>query len=269
MRRFALTSVLLLLVAVPLVSAQQQPAQEFLRDPDAVESGDPAPRDATGKVLMGGSSARETGLWLPTVNTQYPLADPETIPFQPWAESLYADRQEHELEPHARCKPSSLSRPFLTPYGVEIVELPELQRIFIFDVGGPHTWRTIYMDGRTHPRDLEPSYLGHSIGWWEGDTLLIETTGYNEGTWMDRRGAPNSEKLRTLERITRTTYGTIEYEIDIEDSEVYTDRWTGGFNLRWVGDSELFEYVCQQGNQANELMLGDYDSVDRTTTIVP
>jgi hypothetical protein len=268
MRRYALTIVIGWWCAASLAAAQQ-PAPEFLRDPDFVEPAVPAPRDASGKILLGGATADEKGLWLPTVNTQYPLAPPETIPFQPWARALYAERQEHELEPHARCKPSSLSRPFLTPYGVEIVEIPDLQRIYIFDVGGPHTWRTVYMDGRTHPLNPEPSYLGHSTGWWEGDTLYVETVGYNEGTWMDRRGAPNSENLRTLERFARTSQGTIAYAVDIEDPDVYTDRWTGGFDLRWVGDSELFEYVCQQGNQANELMLGDYDEVDRTTTIVP
>ncbi len=268
MRRYILSVLAVPLLGVPILGAQE-PAQEFLRDPDFVEPAEPTPRDADGKVLLGGETPSEKGLWLPTVNTQFPLAPPETIPFQPWSEALYADRQEHELEPHARCKPSSLSRPFLTPYGVEIVELPELQRIYIFDIGGPHTWRTIYLDGRTHPENLEPSYLGHSIGWWDGDTLFIETTGYNEGTWMDRRGAPNSERLRTLERLTRTTHGTIVYDITIDDPEVYTDRWNGGFDLRWVAGSELFEYVCQQGNQANELMLGDYDAVDRTTTIVP
>jgi len=251
-----------------LAGAQGTP-QQFLRDTGEAEAPLPAPRDTEGKVLLGGATPDDKGLWLPTVNTRYPLAPPATIPFQPWAAALYADRQEHELEPHARCKPSSLSRPFLTPYGVEIVEIPDLQRIYVFDVGGPHTWRTIYMDGRTHPEDLEPSYVGHSIGWWEGDTLVIETAGYNEGTWMDRRGAPNSEELRTLERLTRTSQGTIVYEITIDDPEVYTRTWNGGFDLRWVEDSELWEYVCQQGNQASNLMLGDYDSVDRTTTTVP
>ena len=65
---------------------------------------------------------------------------------------------------------------FRPPTVLRFWNCPELQRLYIFDVGGPHTWRTIYMDGRTHPEDLELSYLGHSIGWWEGDSLVIETT---------------------------------------------------------------------------------------------
>ena len=126
------------------------------------------------------------------------------IPFQPWARAVLADRRLNELEPHTRCKPSGVTRPFLTPYGVEFVELPELQRIYIFDIGGPHTYRTIYMDGRSHPINVAPNYYGHSIGWWEGDTLVVDTVGFNEGFWLDRRGSPHTEQLHTIERLTRT-----------------------------------------------------------------
>ena len=72
--------------------------------------------------------------------------------------AVYADRLENQLEPHTRCKPSGGVRQFLTPYGVEMVELQELQRVFIFDIGGPHTYRTIYMDGRSHPADFTPAF---------------------------------------------------------------------------------------------------------------
>jgi hypothetical protein len=74
------------------------------------------------------------------------------------AAALRADRRRNSLEPHTRCKPSGVARQFLTPYGVEIVELPELERVYIFDIGGPQTYRTIYLDGRTHPVPLQPSY---------------------------------------------------------------------------------------------------------------
>ena len=67
-----------------------------------------------------------------------------------------------------------------------------LYHFFIFDIGGPHTYRVVYMDGRSHPANLSPSFYGHSIGWWEGDTLNIETTGFNEGFWIDRRGLPTT-----------------------------------------------------------------------------
>jgi hypothetical protein len=225
----------------------------------------PAPRSADGRILLGGK-----GLWLPSIGIQSPIFQQiNDVPWQPWSRKLYDDRQEHELEPHARCKASGVTRPFQTPYGVEFVELGELQRIYIFDVGGPHTYRTIYMDGRTHPKDLTPSYYGHSIGWWDGDSLVIDSTGFNESFWLDRRGIPHTEKLRTIERLTRVNSTTIDYEVTIDDPGAYTAPWKGGFGLRWSPDIELFEYVCQQANYAHELMVGNNESVDRSTAIVP
>ena len=158
------------------------------------------------------------------------------------------------------------ARQFLTPYGVEFVELPELQRVYIFDIGGPHTYRTD-LHGRPlasgEPRS--PSYYGHSIGWWEGDTLVVDTIGFNEGFWIDRRGSPHTDKLHTLERFTRTDSTTIKYEVTVDDPGAYTAPWTSGFNLRWEDGTELFEYVCQQANYAHELMVGGEKSVDRTS----
>src|SRR5438128_2505938 len=82
--------------------------------------------------------------------------------------------------------PSGGPRQFLTPYGVEFVEMDDLQRIYIFDVGGPHTYRIVYMDGRPHPKDkdLVPDYYGHSVGRWEGDTLVVDSVVYNEKFWL-------------------------------------------------------------------------------------
>jgi hypothetical protein len=226
------------------------------------------PRSADGKVLLGGKTPKEKGVWLPggtPVNNQ----NIAQVPFQPWARGVLADREINQLEPHTRCKPSGVTRPFLTPYGVEFVELPELERIYIFDIGGPHTYRTIFMDGRTHPKNLTPSYYGHSIGWWEGDTLVVDTTGFNEGFWLDRRGTPHTEALRTLERFTRTDLATMKYEVTLDDPGAFTKTWSSGFNLRWEPGTELFEYVCQQMNYAHELMLGGHESVNRSSPIIP
>jgi hypothetical protein len=176
----------------------------------------------------------------------------------------------HELEPHARCKASGASRQFLTPYGVEIVEIAELKRLYIFDIGGPHTFRTVYLDGRSHPADLDPTNYGHSVGWWEDDTLVIDTVGYNEDFWFGRRGLPHTEALHTIERLTRVSDREMKYELEVHDPNVYTDSFTGGFNLRWNEGTELFEYICQQANYAHELMVGgEADSVDRSSAIVP
>jgi hypothetical protein len=230
----------------------------------------PAPRGANGRALLGGATPSEKGVWLPgNGGAQTMVADLNKIPFQPWAKALHEERGRNQLEPHTRCKPSGFVRQFLTPYGVEIVELAEMQRVYIFDIGGPHTYRTIYTDGRTHPANLPPSFYGHSIGWWEGDTLVVDTTGFNESFWMDRRGLPHTEKLRTLERFTRTDSNTIKYEVTVDDPDAYTSPWKSEFNLRWEAGTELFEYVCQEANYAHTLMVGDKTAVDRTSIIVP
>jgi hypothetical protein len=230
----------------------------------------PAPRSADGKMLLTGATPSDKGVWLPAVALTTHLAPLETVPFQPWARKLYDERQLHRFEPHTRCNPSGASRQFQTPYGVEFVEMSAFQRIYIFDIGGPHTWRTVYMDGRTHPRDLTPTHYGHSIGWWEGDTLVIDTVGYNERFWLDRAGMPHTEHLRTLEKLTRTNADTIVYEITFDDLHTYTAKWTAKFDLRWEPGTELFEYVCQQQNYAGDLMVGDVlTKVERLSPIVP
>jgi len=240
----------------------------------------PTPRNADGKPSLGVPFG-EHALWLPAggggerfiaASDAAPSADklrPEEIPIQPWALQVYSYRNANQLEPHTRCKPSGGPRQFMTPYGVEIVEMPDLQRIFIMDVGGPHTFRVIYMDGRSHPADLIPSYYGDSIGHWEGDTLVVDTVGLNEKFWLDRQGIPHTEKLHMIERLTRTDYNSIKYEVTIDDPGAYTKPWTSGFFLRWTPNSELFEYVCQDNNFAAELMVGTQEYVDRNSKIVP
>jgi hypothetical protein len=232
----------------------------------------PAPRNPNGRVLLQGSTPDQKGVWLPAGVVTTSFANVAEIPFQPWAKALYEDRQTHRLEPHARCKPSGAARQMQTPYGVEIVELADQRRIYIFDIGGPHTWRTIYMDGRTHPAHLAPTAYGHSIGWWDGDTLLVDTVGYNEDFWLDRGGTPHTKDLHTLERFTRTDANTMRYELTIDDPATYTRPWSGTFNLRWEPGTELFEYVCQEQNYAGELMVGasvTSGTVDRRSPIVP
>ena len=229
----------------------------------------PAPRNAAGRATLTGESMADKGVWLPVFGILDPIAPAATVPFQPWAKAVYDDRQKHELEPHTRCKPSGTARQFLTPYGVEFVELPEAQRVYIFDIGGPHTFRTIYMDGRSHPADFTPTYYDHSIGWWDGDTLVVDTVGYNERFWLDRRGLPHTTSLHTIERFTRTNQAQVRYQITVDDPGAYTAPWNAQFNLRWESGTELFEYMCQQANYATELMVGDREAVGKTTTVVP
>jgi hypothetical protein len=245
----------------------------------------PAPRKADGRVSLGPFPGG-TGLWLPYHAGNERLVNPENIseaqraqfadrpkpsqvPFQPWARALHAYRRANQLEPHTRCKPSGGPRQFLTPYGVEFVELPEQQRILIVDVGGPHTFRTIYMDGRSHPDNLEPSYYGYSIGHWKGDTLVVDTRGFNEDFWIEKQGLPHTDRLHLIERFTRTDYKTMKYEVTIDDPGAYTRPWSAGFLLGWDEGEEVFEYICQENNLGDTLITGSRESIDRTSPIVP
>jgi hypothetical protein len=222
------------------------------------------PRWPDGRVRLGGLP-EEKGIWGACCGT---LSNAQT-PFQPWAKALLDYRRSNEFEPHTRCKPSGGARQFVTPYGTEIVELPELKKIFIFDIGGPHTFRVIYTDGSPHPKDLVPSYYGDSRGHWEGDTLIVDNIGFNEGFWMDRAGSPHTEKLHFIEKFTRNDYNVLDYEVTVDDPGAYTGTWSNKFQMRWQGGQELFEYVCQDNNFAPVLLIGSEEKVDRTSIIVP
>ncbi len=252
----------------------------------------PTPRWADGTPRFSAAPG-EKGLWHP--NGRPILAEPETdpaikdgqgrgafsgppfpgkpkqseVPFQPWAKALYEYREANLFEPHTRCKPSGGPRQFITPGGVEFVDIPETKTIYVFDENGPQTFRVIYMDGRPHPKDLFPSFYGHSIGHWEGDTLVVDTVGFNERFWMERQGAPHTDKLHLIERFTRTDSANMKIEITIDDPGAYTRPWTTGFFLRWGPNEEFAEYICQDGNQAATMMVGTEESVDRSSRIAP
>ena len=236
----------------------------------------PTPRRADGRVSFGPYPG-ESGMWLPYHGVNERIVSPDTlstpetrdVPFQAWARELYLFRRVNQFEPHTRCKPSGGPRQFLTPYGVEFVDLPELHRIYIMDLGGPHTYRTIYMDVRTHPKDLATTYYGHSIGQWEGDTLVVDTRGFNEGFWFDRSGLPHTERLHTVERFTRTDSKPMKYQITIDDTGAYNATWSSSFLLGWDSEQELFEYICQDNNLATDLLVGSQGTVNRSSPIVP
>jgi hypothetical protein len=197
----------------------------------------------------------------------------DNVPLQPWARALVDYRHVQALkdEPYTRCKPAPGPRQWTTAYGFEILDMRELQRIYVFNIGGPHTFRVIYMDGRPHPagKDLEPSYYGHSIGRFDGDTLVIDSVGFNERVWFNRDGLPHTEQLHLIERLTRVDFNTLKYEVTIDDPGAYTAPWTSGFTMRWTEGPELFEYICQDNNHGPELMVGAEQSVDRSSGIVP
>jgi hypothetical protein len=215
-----------------------------------------------------GSREGQAGIWL-LGNGNGGSGTGVEVPYQPWARAVSQDRRNNEMEPHTRCKPSGGVRQFLTPYGVEFVDVPELQRIYIMDIGGPHTFRVIYMDAKTHPKNLEPTYYGHSIGRWDGDALIVDTVGFNEKFWIDRGQFPHTELLHLTERFTRTTASNMNYEYTIEDPGAYTLSFSRSAAFTWRGGSELFEYICQDNNFAPELLVGTHTTVSRRSPFVP
>jgi hypothetical protein len=227
-----------------------------------------------GKGLWGGSGrlAINPRSYEPRTTLNAPIHI-DDVPLQPWARAMIDYRHLNFLrdEPYTRCKPSPGPRQWTTAYGFEILDSPESQRIYILNNGGPHTFQTIYMDGRPHPsgKDLTPSYYGHAVGRWEGDTLVIDSVGFNERAWMNRDALPHTDRLHLVERLTRVDYNTLKYEVTIDDPGAYTATWKTGFTMQWTEGTELFEYICQDNNLGPQLMVGSETSVDRISPIVP
>jgi hypothetical protein len=291
----ATAAVFVLQVAQPLFAQDATtPTVGSLTPPPPQKANAPAPRWPNGKVKLG-APAGQQGIWQP--NGRPILAEPETdpaiadgqgrgafsgppfpgkpkeseVPFQAWAKALYRYREANLFEPHTRCKPSGGPRQFITPGGVEFIDAPDASAIYIIDQAGPYTYRTIYMDGRAHPKDATPSYYGHSVGRWEGDTLVVDSVGFNEKFWFERQGAPHTEQLHLVERFTRTDQNNLKIELTIDDPGAYTRTWTTGFFLRWTAGaaSETIEYICQANNRADVLMVGNEEGVERSSPIVP
>lgn len=281
MRHLLITLAALLVspsLAPPALSQNNNAAQPAVAQP--------APRRPDGKIYIG-PVAGGKGLWTYPFGAQLSGEDltPENpavpgevlkrpsldeVPFQPWARALYDFRVQTRLEPYTRCKPSAGARQPGTAYGTQLIDFPDLQRFIVFQTGGSHSYRTIYMDGRPHPPNLSPSYYGHAIGHWEGDTLVVDSVGFNERMWIENLGMPHTDKLHLVERITRVAQEWIRYEFMIDDPGAYTAPWSTGYYLRLNPEVESFEFVCQDNNQAHELMVGAGESsIDRSTPFVP
>ena len=126
---------------------------------------------------------------------------------------------------------------------VRIVQTPQLIVMLNPDL----TYRQIWMDGRALEPDPNPSWMGYSVGRWEGDTLVVESFGFHTGTWLDRDGNTHSEKLRLTERYRRPNFGSLEVEVTFSDPEAYTRPWTVKVGAQFAADTEMLEWVCNEG----------------------
>jgi hypothetical protein len=175
------------------------------------------------------------------------------IPFQPWAAAVYNynSLNESKYDPEGYCLPPGGPRLFATPYPMEVIQQPEHKRIIMIFEGGTHVWREIYMDGRPHAKGEAikgETWLGDSVGHWEGDTLVVDVVGFNEGTWLDYFGHPHTNMLHVIEKYTRPNKGTLHYEATIDDPGAYTKPWTVAWDIPWNAGRELQEYICQENN---------------------
>lgn len=177
----------------------------------------------------------------------------KVAPFQPWAKALYEYRQRNLLrdDPMASCLPPGGPRQFMVPNGLQILEQPDRKRIFFISGGGNRNWRLAYLDGRALPNmdTASPTYFGYSVGQWDGDTLALNTIGFNERFWFTNGGLPHTEKLTVKERISRPDFNTLKYEVTVDDPGAYTRPWTSSWTLEWIPDQEMEEYFCDDSNQ--------------------
>jgi len=173
-------------------------------------------------------------------------------PFTALGREVFAGRRKTDsaTDPEGFCLPPGTPRMMYTPYPMKMIQEPNMIT-FIYE-GGTHIWRQIPIGPRgflRHETDPNPTYLGDSIGWWEGDTLVVDTIGMNDRTWLDFAGHPHGEKLHVVERFTRLDTLTLQHAATIEDPDYYTQPWTVTITTAYQPQGHLLEYICQENER--------------------
>jgi hypothetical protein len=230
------------------------------RGPRAVAG--PAPHFPDGRPDFGGN-----GAWFPGFNgnlaetTWKGVKSADThvdVPFLPWTLKTFNERVENlaKDDPEARCLPVGVPRFMFDPYAFQMIQTRD-QVVFVFD-GDNYLWRIVTLDpSGTHPKNLKPTWLGDSVGHYEGDTLVVDVTGFNGLAWLDQAGHATSDKLHLTERYTRTDSLTLKYEVTIEDPGAYSKPWTATNTVRWRPGLELMENICQEDEKSSIHMIGN------------
>jgi hypothetical protein len=222
------------------------------------------PRKADGKPELSARAPRSadghpdlSGVWRIAVSPGYVAniaADLKPGDVQPWAQALYQNRAENlgKDDPWTvKCLP--LGPRHITNGGLaRLIQTPGLIAILYEDLA----YRQIHMDGRTLPKDPDPSYMGFSVGHWEGNTLVVESTGFKDTTWLDMGGHPHTEALRVTERFQRRDLGHMDLRVTIDDPKAYTKPWTLAASINLVPDTELLESVCAEDEKDAAHLVG-------------
>ena len=210
----------------------------------------PAPRTPDGKPDF-------SGLWRTAPNPYrfdliQDLQD-EAI-FRPAAAAVFQRRvvDFRRDDPVTNCLPGGPSDMLSATY--RIIQSPAV--VALLYENGTGRYRQIYMDGRTLPTDPNPIWLGYSVGRWERDTLVVESAGFNDRTWLDRVGHPHSEKLRVTERFHRVDFGHVQYQITIDDPETLTRPLTLSIPVNYQADTDMLENVCNENNRDISRLVG-------------
>jgi hypothetical protein len=212
----------------------------------------PAPRTLDGKPDL-------SGLWRPEPNPYrfdviQDLND-EKI-FRPEAEAIFKQRLAdfRRQDPVTHCLPGGPLEAF-TGGAVQFYRIiPSPSVIGIIFESGYH--RQIFMDGRELPKDPNPTWMGYSVGHWDGDTLVVESAGFNDRTWLDRVGHPHSEELRVTETFRRVDFGHMQFRVTYRDPKMLTDPLSISLNVNYAPDTEMLETVCNENNRDVDHLAG-------------
>jgi hypothetical protein len=228
------------------------------------------PRTADGKVNLTAPVARThdgkpdlSGTWHTDRGYFGNLArdlKPGELLMLPWAEERVKENQsnQHKNDPMVACLPPGVPRASLggsrgMPHPFKIVQTPALV-VFLYETSTNQTFRQVFLDGRPHPTDPQPTWLGYSIGRWEGDTLVVETTGFNGRAWVDTgAGHPQTDVAHVTERFTRRNIGTMDIDITINDPKAYVKPWTARVPVNLLPDSDLIETFCENEKDVNRM----------------
>jgi hypothetical protein len=211
-----------------------QPTGGIPRTPDGKPNlSAPAPKTADGKPDL-------SGIWTLT-KTEGGISQLKPSEIKPWVLKLAKEREETlgRDNPANYCLPAGLG-PMGGGGGLDrIVQAPALILILHEDL----TYRQIFLDGRELPKDPNPVFMGYSVGHWEGDTLVVESNGYNDRTWLES-GYPHTERLRITERFRRGDFGHLMVDRAYSDPGAYEKPWTAKSEMQYTTDTDLLEYVC-------------------------
>ena len=206
----------------------------------------PTPRTRDGKPDLSGTWESEYGYFQDLAKD----LKPGDVVMQPWAKTLQAEREasDHAGDLMVQCMPPGvpridLSNAMVHPF--KIVQTPSLI-VLLYETSANSTFRQVFLDGRPLPKDPNPSWLGYSIGHWEGNTLVVETIGFNGRAWLDTaKGHPQSEDGKVTERFTRRDFGHLEIGVTIEDPKAYVKPWSAKVPVHLLPDTDLVETYCE------------------------